>query len=155
MVYSSEEYSKERRRELYERNKKSALFQKRKWRKDNPDKVKAANDKSAAKRIQNGKQYAYMKKRKAECPWVRTFYSIASRVNDAKLGKLPRYAGIEKRIKTAELKELWFRDKAYDMKDPTIDRVDPTGHYTFENCRYIERAVNNARRRIPKKYKNK
>lgn len=45
-------------------------------------------------------------------------------------------------LTTKELKELWFRDKAYLLECPSVDRKDNNGHYTFENCRFIERNEN-------------
>jgi transcriptional regulator with XRE-family HTH domain len=37
-----------------------------------------------------------------------------------------------------DFKELWFRDKAYLMRQPSIDRIDSTKGYEKGNCRYIE-----------------
>lgn len=45
-----------------------------------------------------------------------------------------------------ELKELWFRDKANEMKEPTINRIDNDGHYTFKNCEFIEKGKNSIER---------
>jgi len=44
------------------------------------------------------------------------------------------------------LKELWFRDKAYNLKRPSIDRKNNNEDYTFENCRFIELGKNTAER---------
>ena len=41
-----------------------------------------------------------------------------------------------------DFKTLWFRDKAYSMECPSIDRIDNNGHYSIDNCRYIEMAEN-------------
>jgi len=43
-----------------------------------------------------------------------------------------------------EIKELWFRDKAYEMKKPTIDRINSNEHYEYSNCRFIEKALNSS-----------
>lgn len=37
-----------------------------------------------------------------------------------------------------DFKYLWFRDKAFDMKEPSIDRVNTKGDYILTNCRFIE-----------------
>ena len=44
-----------------------------------------------------------------------------------------------------EFKKLWFRDKAYEMNRPSIDRIDPKGDYTYNNCRYLELSENISR----------
>jgi hypothetical protein len=41
-----------------------------------------------------------------------------------------------------QIKFLWFRDKAYKMKRPSIDRINGDGNYELTNCRFIELSEN-------------
>lgn len=68
-------------------------------------------------------------------PWIKTYRSIVSRCNSH---SFYIKKGIKAQIGVVELKKLWFRDKAFNMKVPSIDRIDPRGNYTFGNCRYVE-----------------
>lgn len=80
-------------------------------------------------------------------PWLRTLESIKQRCTNPNNNKYHRYGGrgIECRITEEELKDLWFRDKASTMYQPTIDRIDNDGHYEYSNCRFIENAENIAK----------
>ncbi len=53
--------------------------------------------------------------------------------------------GIKKLITSEELRVLWFRDKAYMLIKPSVDRINNSGHYEFSNCRFIE-AKDNSRK---------
>jgi hypothetical protein len=77
-------------------------------------------------------------------PWKRIFQSIKSRCNNKNVSSYKDYGerGITCLITVEEIKILWFRDKAYSMKKPSIDRIDNDGNYTFENCRFIEMGLN-------------
>lgn len=44
-----------------------------------------------------------------------------------------------------QMKILWFRDKAYKLEKPSIDRINNDKGYFFENCRFIEKSENSAR----------
>lgn len=69
-------------------------------------------------------------------PWLKTYGYISNRCNCKKTCYYKK--GIKNKITEKELKILWFRDKGYLMKRPSIDRIDPKGHYTLNNCRFIE-----------------
>lgn len=82
-------------------------------------------------------------------PWVKTSRNIYKRCNQKSSFKYKYYGakGIKNIISVPELKSLWLRDKAWLMINPTIDRIDPDGHYELSNCRYIEMKENIARKR--------
>jgi hypothetical protein len=77
-------------------------------------------------------------------PWKKTLSNIKTRCNNINSKDYKDYGarGIKCLITAAELKVLWFRDKAYEMKEPTIDRKNNNGHYIFDNCRYLENKDN-------------
>lgn len=82
-------------------------------------------------------------------PWIRAFAGIHARVNYKKVHNYHLYGGrgIKMLMTRDDLKYLWFKDKAYEMKRPSIDRIDPDGHYSIENCQYLELSENIAKKR--------
>ncbi len=81
-------------------------------------------------------------------PWKRVFKNINIRCYNPEAKSYKDYGGkgIKNYLTEEEIKELWFRDKAYDMDKPSIDREDHTKDYTFDNCRFIEWGLNSAER---------
>ncbi len=77
-------------------------------------------------------------------PWKKTLVVIKQRCTNPNNNSFKDYGqrGIKCLITSEELKFLWLRDKAYKMKDPTIDRKDNDGNYELQNCEYIERIKN-------------
>ena len=83
-------------------------------------------------------------------PWVKTYLGIKQRLKRSKnLDKWGNgyrcYVGIENFLTTSDLKILWERDKASEMIKPSIDRKESTGHYTIDNCQYVEMSKNRAK----------
>ena len=80
-------------------------------------------------------------------PWKRSHESAKRRCTNKKSNRYKNYGGrgIKCLITVEEIKELWFRDEAYDMKIPTIDRKDNDGNYTVNNCRFIEKSINSSK----------
>lgn len=80
-------------------------------------------------------------------PWVNTLRRITTRcVYDKNSSYYKR--GIKCIITIKELKILWFRDKAYNLTQPSIDRKNSNSNYTFDNCRYIELNKNKKQKKV-------
>jgi len=71
-------------------------------------------------------------------PWLKHFFPARSRCK--KGGNY--YPQIKFNMTREDFKELWFKDKAYLMKRPSIDRINNNRYYTLENCRFIELSEN-------------
>lgn len=84
--------------------------------------------------------YARQKRWRAKKPWTRYVEWAQRRCGDANHhhGK----KGIKVRLTNPQAKTLWERDGAAMMKTPSLDRKDSTLDYTFDNCRFIEKSLN-------------
>lgn len=70
-------------------------------------------------------------------PWVKSYYGARGRCESGK------YKGRIKFLMTIkEFKFLWNRDKAWLLKEPSIDRIDNKDNYILDNCRFIELSEN-------------
>jgi hypothetical protein len=80
------------------------------------------------------------KERRKNKPWVKYLESLRHRCNYIGDDSYKYYGGrgIKALITLKEIEILWFRDKAYLLKEPSIDRKDSNANYTFENCRFRE-----------------
>jgi hypothetical protein len=77
--------------------------------------------------------------------WTKTWNCIQQRCENPNNPSYEHYGkrGIKNKFKNpTELKFLWFRDKAYLMEKPSIDRIDNDGNYCIKNCQYIELSDN-------------
>lgn len=89
-------------------------------------------------------------KRKQTFPWKLVLKSIKTRCNNLNEISYQWYGGrgIKCLITAEELKEIWFRDKAYEMKNPSIDRKNNDGDYEINNCQFIEMPQNSRQNAI-------
>ena len=82
-------------------------------------------------------------------PWVRSFYNAKTRCESPTVNKYKYYggAGIKCLLTKDEVRQLWHRDRADLLKQPSLDRKESSSDYTFDNCQFIEFAENRAKRR--------
>jgi len=78
----------------------------------------------------------YIKKFRANNPWYVTYNNILHRCND--IGRWHYSKSIKNYLTPTDLKNLWFRDKAFLLKKPSIHRKNTLKDYTIDNCEYIE-----------------
>ena len=82
----------------------------------------------------------YSKEYRRHRPWLRFYTNAKQRCTNPKASAYPKYGakGIKFFMTVNEVKRLWFRDKAIELEQPSIDRLDSTKHYTYDNCQFIE-----------------
>lgn len=81
-------------------------------------------------------------------PWYDSWKDAKRRCEDRRSMNYAYYGakGIQFFLTREEAATLWRRDNGHLLKQPSIDREDPAGHYVFDNCRFIELEDNLKRR---------
>src|SRR3990167_4716495 len=117
-------YHNRKQKEYYRRNKEYYRLWNKKYRKSRPTSDYYAKNK-----------------------WMESYRAAKARCQNKKRHGYKNYGGrgIKFLLTKDEIKTLWTRDAAVNLKRPTLDRIDNDGHYEFQNCRFIE-LLENVRR---------
>jgi len=77
---------------------------------------------------------------KIKYPWLSSWKNAKQRCTNPNSVGYENYGGrgIRFLISKEEIKKIWFRDKAYEMKKPSIHRIDNNGDYEINNCIFME-----------------
>lgn len=122
---------KEYHQEWYQKNKIRKDKQNKEWRLKNLVQVKENSKRNYIKMLQKE-------------PWKQHYKASEQRCNNPNRTGYEHYGGkgIEFRMTLEDFKYLWFRDEAWELERPSIDRIDNDGHYELSNCRFIELVEN-------------
>ena len=75
---------------------------------------------------------------KKDNPWQMHYGSAYTRTHYPNDGQHRTYKKLEFNMTPNDFKDLWFRDRAYLLKKPSIDRIEEKKGYIKSNCRFIE-----------------
>ena len=80
-------------------------------------------------------------------PWITHYYLAKWRCEKKNFDNYKYYGGrgIKFLMTKNNFKNLWFKDKAYLLKQPSIDRINVNGNYELSNCRFVEISFNSSR----------
>src|SRR3990167_6551535 len=134
----------EYQKKYYQKNREHIIAQKKQWSILHQDQMKAWRHSEHGRNIIRKLRVKY----KEAKPYLKTLCNIRHRCNNQNDSKYRYYGGkgIRTLLTMEDLRMLWERDNASKMEQPSIDRVDSNGHYTLENCRFIEMKANRIRR---------
>lgn len=90
----------------------------------------------------------YIESVRTNTPWRLSWWNLRKR---CKFDSGYINKGINYTITLSQIKEIWFRDKAYEMKRPSIDRINNDKGYHFNNCQFIELSINSVKDKNNKK----
>ena len=145
MAYKNIEDSRRYAREHYRRNKKKALRYAKKRYANDPEYRERAKEYEKKNREKSTKQ---LRKRRAfiklHFPWILHWKYAQRRCVDPNESNYKYYGGkgIQMLLTKEETRRLYIRDRAWELKKPTIDRINSNDDYRLDNCRFIETAEN-------------
>lgn len=102
----------------------------------NKEWVKNGQTKEEHPAWKGGKRKKYWVEPYKRNPWSRIYKNITTRCFYDK--KCSYYGRVKNYLTIKQIKYLWYRDKGWLMKKPSIERRNNRKHYTIRNCRIIE-----------------
>ena len=142
MIYKTSAANRNnRKRYYYENQEKSKEYSRNYYDEHKKELSKYAKEYQAKNRQELKKYY---RQRRKKMPWLSSYKSAQQRCQNPKSEKYKRYGGrgIKFMLTSKEVKDLWTRDKASEMKRASIDRISNEGNYEYSNCRFIEHSEN-------------
>lgn len=144
---------KEYKARYYQENKERLRKQQKEYtlkhKEDKKAYDKEYNKKNKDKKAKWAKEYwiknkEIIKNKKDNKKWQESCYKAKQRCENTNNKAYKDYGGrgIKFLMTSSDFEFLWFRDKAYEMDKPTIDRIDNDGNYELSNCRFIEHIEN-------------
>jgi hypothetical protein len=114
------------------------------------------NKRAAYLKAHPDKNRAAVKKIIDRFPWYPSWTNAKYRCTNKRSTGFKYYGakGIKFNLSKADMQFLWVRDNAATMNKPSIDRKDPAGDYTLDNCRFLERNLNSKRHNQRKYYES-
>ena len=88
-----------------------------------------------------GSAASYILSRKGNTlPWAKTLQNIKQRCTNPNDKRYKYYGGkgIKCLVTLKDMKETFYRDRAWTLEHPSIDRKNPKKNYTLKNIRWIE-----------------
>ena len=123
-VYMSNNKSRERNKKWRDEHKQYISEYNKNYRLNHIDNIR-----------DNKRQQSYQAKYRKLYPWKLFYYRAKNRCRKPN----GEYSGRVKFLMNMEdFRKLWFRDRAWLLKKPSIDRIDNNGDYVYINCRFIE-----------------
>ena len=89
---------------------------------------------------QRARKYEALQRWRKKNPWYVCLRAAKQRCNNKNHDSYPNYGGrgIRCLLTLKEIKQLWVRNKAYNLKKPSLDRKHEDKNYTLDNGHFMD-----------------